>query len=168
MHIFQPYPVNEFEFDPFTISGKTGHCITAEADGVLNTSVSSQVAFGKLWEKNVVFVFIRDQRLTRELVDKSEFFSITFFKEEHLLALKYMKSVSGRLENKIEKAGMHVNKKLDIPFIDEGHLVFLVNKIASIPMTDDAFISKMVMKKYYDGGHYHQIIIGEIMEILAR
>lgn len=173
MHVFQPYPLDTIELNPFSITGKTGMCITSEANGSIDAFTSMSCAFGKFWEKDVVFVFVRENRSIREVLDTSDFFSLTFFKDESCLnSLKYLKAAYKKDNKKIEESGLHVNKHLNIPFIDEGHLVLLCDKVCSIPVTKDtmqgAFFSPKIFEKYYKDGEFHHIFVGEILEILAR
>lgn len=173
MHVFQPYPLNTIELNPFTVCGKSGMCITAEADGYVDAFASMSCTFGKFWDKDVVVTLVREQRSVREIMDKSDFFSLTFFKDDSCLnSLKYLKAAYKKDEKKIEESGLHINKHLHIPFIDEGHLVLLCDKICSIPVSkesmDNAFFNPKVFEKYYKDGDYHHIFVGEILEILAR
>lgn len=172
MHVFQPFKTTQLELNPYTIQGESGVCITVEADGKINTQASMSVTFGKLWGKEVLFVFVRESSYTKELLDKSDFFSVTFFEDKYKTSVKYLKSVSGRVEDKIEKVGMHVNKRIDIPYIDEGNLVFLCDKLASIPLNDDtrddAYIATRIKNKIYSEKEPHYLIIGEILEVMAR
>lgn len=172
MHIFQPFTTSHLELNPYTIQGESGVCITVEVNGEINTQASMSVAFGKLWTKEVVFVFVRESSYTKELLDKSDFFSVTFFEDKYKTSVSYLRSVSGRVENKIEEIGMHINRKIDIPYIDEGNLVFLCDKLASIPLNDntraDAFISQRIKNKVYSDKEYHYLVIGEILEVMAR
>ena len=45
-----------------------------------NTMTVSWGGVGVLWGKNVAFIFIRDSRYTKEIIDAQEFFSISFIK----------------------------------------------------------------------------------------
>lgn len=171
MHVFQPFSLSKLELDPYTITGQSGVCITVEYEGKVNTTSSGQIMFGKMWGKDVIMVFIREQRYTMELLDKADFFSVTFFDDSFKSSLAYLKSVSGRVENKIEQIGMHVNRRIDIPYIDEGNLVFLCDKLASLSMScdkDSEFISDRVSKSFYSDGNPHHIFVGEILEVMAR
>lgn len=173
MHVFQPYPLNTIEVNPFTISGKIGMCITADSNGEIDSFTSMSCTFGKFWEKDVITTIVRENRSVREVMDNSEFFSLTFFKDESCLnSLKYLKAAYKHDPKKIEESGLHINRHIDIPFIDEGHLVFLCSKICSIPVSKEsmtnAYFHPRVFEKYYKDGDFHHIFVGEILEILAR
>lgn len=52
--------------------------------------------FGYLWNKEVVFVFIRPQRFTKRFVDASDSFTLTFFADEYKKRVRWLISVSIR------------------------------------------------------------------------
>lgn len=169
MHVFQPINSHEIEFNPFTIGGKMGICITAEKGDKIDTAVITNVTFGKLWEKDVCLAFIRDDSYTKSIIDDSDFFSLTFFEgDKYKNALKYLKSVSGRDEDKFKTSGMPVNRKLDIPFLDDGHMVILCARIGETKIDKDGYILPYFAEKFYKGKALHSIVAGEILEIMAR
>ena len=87
MHTFQPITADMIEFDPFTKIGKEWALLTAGSKDKANTMTISWGGVGVLWGKNVAFVFVRDSRYTKELIDKNEFFSLSFLSEKYRDAL---------------------------------------------------------------------------------
>jgi flavin reductase (DIM6/NTAB) family NADH-FMN oxidoreductase RutF len=69
------------ELNPFTKIGKEWALVTAGTKAKSNLMTISWGGAGVLWGKNVVYIFIRDSRYTKEFVDMDEFFSISFFDE---------------------------------------------------------------------------------------
>ena len=122
MYNFQTYPIDMLELNPFTKIGKEWALVTTNADTKDNTMTISWGGMGVMWGKNVVYVFIRDTRYTKEFIDKNEFFSISFLDETYRQALNYCGAHSGRDEDKIANAGLNSNHKMGIPFIDESNL----------------------------------------------
>lgn len=168
MHVFQDCPIEMLDFNPFTKLGKEWALVTAGTKTNTNTMTISWGGMGVLWGKDVVYVFIRDSRFTKELIDQGDFFSITFLDEKYRNELSYCGSHSGRSENKIEKAGLSVGKKHGIPYIDEGNLVFLCQKLSATRITEDSFLSPDIKEKWYADGDMHTMYIAEIIEVLAR
>ena len=78
MHTFQPIPVDMLDMNPFTKIGKEWALLTAGNKQESNTMTISWGGVGVLWGKNVVYVFVRDSRYTKELIDAGDFFSLTF------------------------------------------------------------------------------------------
>lgn len=61
-----------------------------------------------MWGKNVATAYIRPQRYTKEFVDNSEYFTLSFLPEEKREALNVCGRVSGRdVEDKWAEAGLH-------------------------------------------------------------
>lgn len=168
MHTFQPIPAETLEFNPFTKIGKDWALVTAGTKEKANTMTVSWGGVGVLWGKNVAFIFIRDSRYTKELLDQGEFFSITFLGETYRDALNYCGSHSGRNENKIENAGLTLGFRHSIPYIDEGNFVLLCKKMAATKMTDDAFLIPQIKDKWYPDGDMHTMYVAEIIDIMAR
>lgn len=168
MHTFQPYPVDLIEFDPFTKIGKDWMLITASNGEKTNAMTASWGGVGVLWGKNTAFIFVRDSRYTKELIDQSDYFSLTFFDKTYKNALKYFGAVSGRDENKIEAAKMHVNHFQDIPFIDEGNFVICCKKMSATPILPDQFLDSEIESTWYKDKDWHTLYVGQIEQILAR
>ena len=168
MHSFQTCPIDMLEFNPFTKIGKEWALVTAGSDKKDNTMTISWGGMGVMWGKNVVYVFIRDTRYTKEFVDNSEFFSLSFIDEKYRSALNYCGSHSGRDEDKIANAGLSCGHKMGIPYIDEGNLILLCHKLSATRITEDSFLSPEIKDKWYADGNMHTMYIAEIMEVLAR
>ena len=122
---------------------------------------------GVLWGKIVAFIFVRDSRFTKELIDSNDFFSVSFMSAGHRDALNYCGSHSGRNGDKVAAAGLTWNYMHSIPFIDEGNLVLLCNKMAAVKITKDSFLLPEI-EKWYQDGDMHTMYVGEIIEVLAR
>ncbi len=167
MHAFQPFPMKELEFNPFEKIGKEWALVSAGSKQKANTMTISWGGVGVLWGKNVVFLFVRDSRYTKEFIDAGDLLSVSFLNSEHKEALSYCGSHSGRDEDKIEKAGLTWNYKHSIPFIDEGNLIFLCQKLAATRITEDSFLAPGI-REWYTDGDMHTMYVAEILEVLAR
>lgn len=106
MHTFQPYPIDMLDINPFTKLSKEWALVTAGDKEKSNTMTVSWGGTGVLWGKNVVFIFIRESRYTKDFIDNGEFFSLSFLSEKYRDALKYCGAHSGRGEDKWSKAGL--------------------------------------------------------------
>ena len=147
MHTFQPYPIDKMEFNPFTKIGKEWALVSAGDKTKCNTMTVSWGGVGVLWGKNVVFIFIRDSRYTKEFLD----------------------SHSGRgEEDKFASAGLTKAFRHDIPYPDEANLVFLCRKMAAVPISEDSFTDSTLMDKWYSDHDMHMMYVGEIVEVTAR
>lgn len=168
MHKFQSIPIEMLDMNPFTKIGKEWALVTAGDKVKQNTMTISWGGMGVLWGKNVVYVFVRDSRYTKEFIDNGNFFSLTFLGNEYRDALNFCGSHSGRDCDKISKAGLTVGNKIGIPYIDEGNLVFLCEKLSATRIEPDSFLTKDIEKKWYADGDLHTMYIAEIIEVMAR
>ena len=169
MHTFQPYPIDLMEMNPFTKIGKEWMLITAGDEKKANTMTASWGGVGVLWGKNVVYIFIRDSRYTKEFIDNGEFFSMSFFDEKYRDALSYCGKESGRnVDDKFKGAGLTPAFRHNIPYPDEANLVLLCRKMAAVPITEDTFVDPQIMPKWYSDNDMHVMYVGEIIEAVAR
>ena len=168
MHTFQPYPMDLLEMNPFTKIGKDWGLVTTGSKTKYNTMTISWGGVGVLWNKNVVYVFVRESRYTKEFMDNGAFFSLSFFDEKYRSALSYCGAHSGRDEDKFEKSGLTPAFRHSIPYPDEANLVFLCKKIAAVPMGEETIFDHKIMPDFYKDGDMHTMYVGEIIEAMAR
>ena len=81
--------------------------IASEKENKVNTLTASWGAVGNLWNKPVIFIFVRPQRYTTEFLQASNEFTVTFF-DGYKKELGYLGTVSGRDEDKISKVGFNI------------------------------------------------------------
>lgn len=169
MHNFQPYPINLLEFNPFTKFSKDWAAVVTEAEGKANAMTVSWGGVGVLWGKNVATIYVRDSRYSKELLDHSDTFSVNFFNDPKMKStLGYLGKVSGRNEDKLAGARLHVNHELHTPYLDEATFVIVCKKLSATRMTEDSFLDPSIKEKWYEDGDMHTMYIGEIIDILAR
>ena len=160
--------MESLSFNPFTKIGKEWMLITAGNEDKANTMTASWGGLGIMWGKNVVFVVIRETRYTKEFIDANEDFSLTFLSEDYRSALNYLGTVSGRDEDKIAKAGLHLSYKDGVPYLAEGKMVLTCKKMSATPITPDQFLDGTIEEKWYKDGNLHTLYIGVITSVLAE
>ena len=168
---FKEINITDLQFNPFTKIGSQWMLITAGDENGFNTMTASWGGLGVLWGKNVAFIFVRENRYTKEFIDNGEYFSCNFFHKKYKNDLKYFGIVSGRQEDKFKTSGLNVDFKDDIPYVDECNLICLCKKMAAVPITEAHFLDPEIKEKWYSGkdeNNLHTMYIGEIVEILAR
>ncbi len=167
LHVFQPLPIEETDLNPFELIGTGWAALTASGAGKVNCMTVSWGSLGTLWNKKVCQVYVRESRFTKEILDASDYFSLTFFPAKYKSTLKYLGAVSGRDENKFKQAKLAVNLHKEVPFIDDGHFVICCKKIAAIPMPLDC-LPEDIKNQFYQDGDPHTMYVGEIIEMMAR
>ncbi len=160
-----PYDI---EKNTFTQIGKDSMLVTAKKDDSVNTMTASWGGLGVMWNKNVAYVVIRPQRYTKEFVDSSDYFSLTFFDKEFKDKLIYLGTVSGRDEDKISKCQLTTSYENNIPYFEEANLVLLCKKLFASDYKEENFIDKEIMSKNYPNKDYHTLYIAEITKVLKK
>lgn len=160
-----PYDI---ENNTFTSIGKDAFLITAKKDDKVNTMTAAWGGFGVMWNKNVAYIVIRPQRYTKEFVDSSEYFSLTFFDNEFRDKLMYLGRVSGKDEDKISKCQLTTIYEDNIPYFEEANLVVFCKKLFATDYKEENFIDKDLMNKIYPSKDYHTLYIAEITKVLKK
>lgn len=162
------FDITEFKESVFDKIGKQWMLVGATADGKNNAMTASWGGLGIMWGKNVAFVFIRDSRYTKELIDNSDKLSLSFFDEEHREMLGYMGRTSGRNEDKIKTSGLTLVTSEEVPVFEEASMTFICKKMYAQKMNAESFIDKSCIEKWYGDNDYHTMYVVEIEKILAR
>lgn len=156
----------ELNKSPFQLIGKDWMLITAGKDDKVNTMTASWGGFGVLWNKNIAYIVIRPQRYTKEFVDNSDTFSLTFFDSSFKKQLSYLGAVSGRDEDKITKSNLTVRHMDNTPYFEEGKLIIFCRRLYNQELKPECFIEKNIDRECYPGKDYHTLYIAEIEKIL--
>ncbi len=77
--MFQETTMRELQASPVKMIAEDWALLTAGDASAFNTMTVSWGGVGELWGKDVVFVFVRPQRYTYEFMEKSEYFTLSFF-----------------------------------------------------------------------------------------
>ena len=108
MHTFQKKDKTVLTMNPFDKIGKQWMLITSGDEDKANTMTASWGGVGVLWGSDVVYIFVRQSRYTKEFIDKTGHFSISFLGEEYRKALQHLGTVSGLL---LMRMGYHILMK---------------------------------------------------------
>ena len=152
----------------FSMIGDQWMLITAEKDGKANTMTASWGGLGVFCGKDVAFTFIRPQRYTKEFVDASETFSLSFLPEEFKEKLGYLGKVSGRDEDKIKNSNLTVSHFEGTPYFEEAETVIICKKMCEIDMQETDFTQKQMCDKWFSAKDFHTLYISEIIEVLKK
>ena len=168
MSIFKEIKPELFDQSPFKLIGKGWMLITAEKDGKLNTMTASWGGFGVMWGKNVAYIVIRPQRYTKEFIDNSDTFSLTFLDNNFRTTLSYLGTKSGRDEDKIKNSNLTVLHTDDIPYFEEATIAIFCKKLYAQEYKPECFIAEELNDKWYPDVDYHTLYIAEITKILVK
>lgn len=164
---FREISVEELKDNPFTLINKDWMLITAGNQDKHNTMTASWGGVGELWGKYVSTIYIRPQRYTLEFVEREDFYSLCFFGPEYRKALSLCGSRSGRDVDKDKETGLTPCFDQAAPYYEQARLVFLCRKLYKQDMTEEAFLDKSLLDKWYDND-LHRMFIGEIVKVLVK
>ncbi len=168
MNSFREVTPDNFICSPFKSIGSDWMLIAASDGERVNAMTASWGGMGVLWGKNCVFIFVRESRFTKELIDSSNGFSVTFFdREKYAGMLGYMGKASGRNEDKIASAGLAVLGG-DVPYFEQAQTAILCEKLCRLNVPKECILSDEALSRYYPNGDYHDMYVGEIKKILVK
>ncbi len=168
MRVFQPVEPEEIESGAYAFGGRKFLVTSCDGDKV-NTTAVSYGGVGQMWGKRVTLICVRKNRYTRELLDASKEYSISFLdNDEFRGALKYLEAVSGRDEDKIKGARLNITYHEGVPFIEESSNVIICKVIYKKEIGLTGFVDDSIPEEFYKDKDSHIIYVGEITKILIR
>jgi flavin reductase (DIM6/NTAB) family NADH-FMN oxidoreductase RutF len=168
MNKFIEIKPEELNKNPFQLIGSDWMLITAEKDNKVNTMTASWGGFGVMWGKNVAYIVIRPQRFTKEFVDNSDTFSLTFLDKSFKKQLSYLGSVSGRDEDKISKSNLTIQHSDNTPYFEEGNLAIICTKLYAQEFKPECFITSELDNEWYPKKDYHTLYIAKMGKVLIK
>ncbi|WP_312561891.1 flavin reductase [Anaerospora sp.] len=168
MSNFKEIQPQEFVYSPFKLIGEEWMLITAEKDGKANTMTASWGGLGVMWGKNVAYIAIRPQRYTKEFIDNSDTFSLTFFDDGFKKALGYLGATSGRDEDKIAKSNLTIQHTDCVPYFAEAKIAIICKKLYAQEYKPELFVDQEINEKCYPDADHHTLYIAEITKILVK
>ncbi len=165
--MFKEITTEEWQGNVFHKIGKDWMLISAKANDTCNAMTASWGGMGILWNKPVVFIFVRPQRFTNSLLMQSDHFAITFFPQEMREMLNYMGTASGKNEDKIAHAGLHVMED-HAPYFAEANEAIICRKLFAQELDPECILDAQIDKQNYPLKDYHYLYVGEIEKILTK
>ena len=165
--MFEKVNIQDLKFNPFDEISNHWVLISAKKDGVVNTMTASWGQLGHLWGKNVMTVYIRPQRYTKEFVDAGDYFTVTLF-DGYKKELGVLGSKSGRDGDKIAEVSFDIEEVENQPTFKQGKMVFVCKKIYSDMIDPKCFLDASLDERWYPQKDYHQRYIGEIIAVYVN
>ena len=158
----------ELKDNVFSLIGDQWMLVTAGTAEKCNTMTASWGGLGVIWGAPAATCYIRPQRYTKEFLDRQEYFTLSFFGEEHRDVLAYCGSKSGRDVDKVKECGLTVRTAdCGAPYFEEARLVLVCRKRFAQEMHAPC-IDAEIREKHYMKRDYHTIYIGEIVQVLSK
>lgn len=137
--------------------------ITSGKSSSFNTMTASWGTIGILWNRPVAICFVRPHRFTFEFIEKSDFYTLSFFDDTHKEILNYCGTHSGRTVDKISKTGLiPVETPSGSIGFEQSRLIIECRKIYSDFIKPDHILIKKIIDQNYPEKDFHKFYIGEI------
>lgn len=163
--------VSKLKENFINIISKEWMLVTAGTEEKFNTMTASWGGTGFLWNRPVVFVFVRPERYTYQFIEEQDFFTLSFLGEDNKHIHKICGSKSGRDIDKIKEAGLKpiVISSHAITF-EQSRLTLECKKLYTDMIKEDQFSQQGVFEQWYGEKHGspHRIYIAEITNILVN
>ena len=154
--------------NPFQMIDEEWFLLTAGSAGKFNTMTASWGGVGILWNKAVVFVFVRPQRFTYQFMETNELFSLSFFEESERKALNFCGKYSGRDKDKVAATGLIPAETADgAIYFTQARLFIQCRKIYYGDLDPAHFLMPSIQKNY-PKNDYHRMYIGEIEKCFSK
>ena len=160
---FTKINIAEQSFNPFEKIGKQWMLISAGTANSWNTMTASWGGVGVIWGKPSATCYIRHSRYTKEFVDKSEYFTLTFLKDGHRDALSLLGSESGRDMDKMHDSGLTSIFVDGQPTFEEAELVLVCRKRCKSEIAPEDILQQEIIDNNYANRDFHTMYIGEIV-----
>ncbi len=139
--------------------------ITAGVEGDFNTMTASWGFAGEMWGADSIAVVIRPQRYTMEFVDKNDYFTVSFYGDNKDIH-KICGNKSGRDCDKTKETGLTPVAGEKYTYFKEARMVLVVKKQFVQRLSEDSFIDKAIIDRWYPEKDFHYMIIGKIEKVL--
>ena len=174
---FREITVDELDFnfitelrDRYSIVAATdpGRSDGCPADGGhTNMLTAAWAQVGHLWQRPVCTVYIRPSRFTREFIDASGRFTVSFV-EGHDAELYLLGRTSGRDCDKLAQTGLTLASHRGDPVFEEAKLVLVCRTVYRQPVDFGCIVDESVHADHYNGRETSIQYIGEIERVLVR
>ena len=160
---FRETDIHTLKFNPFDKISKQWMLITAGDRTKSNTMTASWGGVGVIWGKPSATCYIRHSRYTKEFVDNSEYFTLSFLRDGYRDALSVLGSKSGRDMDKMHDSGLTPTFVDGQPTFAEAELVLVCRKRCKSEIAPEDILQQETLDKWYGDQDYHTMYIGEIV-----
>lgn len=145
--------------------------VTAGTPDSFNTMTANWGGVGYLWNKPVVFVFVRPERYTFEFTEKCDSFTLSFLGKENKDIHKICGFKSGREVDKVKETGLKpiITEKGNVTF-EQSRLTLECRKLYTSVLKEESFIDTAPFKQWYGGihGNLHHVYVAEITDVWMK
>jgi len=165
LFVINPY---QFSIQPHNLFDRQMVLLTCGdfATGDYNCMTIGWGLFGTMWSVPAALVVVRPSRYTINFMERFDNFTLTAFPKEFRRDLGYLGRHSGRDEDKLAKTKLTAiaSDLISSPTFAEAELSVECKKIYFADYDPQHFLAPFI-HEHYDGGDYHRLYYGEILQI---
>ena len=150
-----------------TAIGKDWTLVTAGNKESYNTMTASWGSMGIMWNKPVLFTFIRPQRYTYEFIERNDYYTVSVYPDEYRMSLKLCGTKSGRDIDKAKETGLMPVFDEKAPYFSQARLVFVCRKMYAQDLNEESIIDGSINANYH-GDDFHRMYVSEIVKVLVN
>lgn len=154
--------LSELEQNFTTLIGKGALLSVVTPDGVTNTMTVSWGSAGVLWGKEICTVFVRPERYTYGLLEKTDKMTLSFFGDEKKHALSICGTKSGADVDKFALCELSYSCENGFVIIDDAKITLRLKVLYTFDMEKDGFCDTAPLKFYQSGG-LHRAFVCEVV-----
>lgn len=161
--------VDEYGENPFSTI-EQGWLLCAGNQVKSNAMTIGWGAFGTLWRKPAVTVYVAEKRYTKEFMDNSRYFTIMQFGPGYEEVLRYMGTRTGRDGDKAEALGLHtLYTENGTPYYAEASVVIECELMFADEMSRENFKNDTPKQFYANfSAGLHSMYIGRVVKAMKK
>jgi len=130
----------EISENAIKLIGKDWMLITGGNTESNNCMTASWGGIGFLWNKPVVYIFVRPQRYTNEFLETANYFTLSFFDNSYREMLNFCGKQSGKIYNKAKEGNLSLFETSNgAVAYNEAKLIIECKKIYAEQIKKEAF-----------------------------
>lgn len=154
--------------NPFDVFAKGWMLVCAGNGSAFNMMTASWGQLGNLWDMPVATCYVRPQRYTREFLDNTDSFSLTFYDPSFHDALELCGTKSGRDIDKALATGLTPKEVGETIIFEQAQLALVCHKIYTQEIEPTCFIDEELPEKVYPKQDYHTMYVGRVDEVYVQ
>lgn len=151
--------------------GKDWMLVTSGNQQSFNMMTASWGFAGFIWGLPATAIVVRPSRFTKEFIDRSHSYTLSFFPPKYKNILSKLGTVSGRDVNKMSDSGL---TPVQLPTGDMGYeeanFMIACRVMYAQPLSENGFLDPTLMPKWYPEGpsDLHTLYVGEIQAVYEK
>ena len=166
--MFEKIDIKDLAIKPFELIGDQWMLVTAGSLKSHNTMTASWGGVGIMWFNPVLTIYVRPQRYTKEFLDKSNYFTASFYDSQFKSVLQLCGTKSGREIDKSKATGLVPKKFGKSVAFEQAKLVIVCEKQYVQQISPDCFIDSKIIDTAYKNSDFHFMYIAKIVEAYRK